>query len=956
MIDPPTLLANPLCIQNVMISDLQKRITGDLVLVDANNSFAFLMEAFSRIVADATNANDRKLNALYAARANTTEDLYNHLSDFDYVGFFSNPASLNLTLMLNKDYLIQNAVAVPGTNYQMVVIPADTIFTVGRFTLGLYYPIQIIINSAVGTISAQWDASIPNPLYSLSTNTIPIANNHFEGVDLVEIQFTCWQFNKVVTTESINPDIGYTKNYSYDNLFYAVRVFDTSSDTPKELSQTLSESIYDIDVPTVYLQVFPETNSINLSIPQIYFTSGLIGRQLKIEIYSTLGSLNASLVNVQLSEVVANFAMSSPNTDMTYTDILRTIQTIIIAPAETNIIGGSNSLTFEQIKNATIYRDNSAKTPTTRMDLEQFFTKNGFDYMLKIDNLTDRRYYAYTKVLDGVNEIGTSYGPVTLNFNQGTPSRNVLYQNNGSIVILPTAIYNYVTDTKSLALLTDAQADQLTGASGENLVNMLNSNGYFVTPHHIVVTTLDDYPDCEIFDLMTTTAQNTTFIDENPYLSAQLSLITIGIQHLNNGSGGYVVRAGFQRSDDLASADGATDLMTFLTVLTHEGFKIGLAGKYVGTVNGLDVYDFTITTSYKITDTTISVTNMTVLNASPLEYFMNLTGTMYISTFVRSSLYPTVGQDLNIIPYLMNNDGTWLGISLQSFTYTLGSNISDVIDPNLITNWTNQTYQTYPVAVPQTYQHDVYQTNANGTIVYTVGANGSIITTKLHSAGDPVLDGTGNPVIRHSVGDIVLDASGNPIPIAPSVLDFTIFLSVYDYGRLVINPNFMRNIAADLSAYFATIRTMNQSVLEKTEIYFNPIVTTGIGTYKINNTTTIKSALGLSFVFNCYVSQATLDDPTTISSLTSQIIAITASHLSDEVISMTVIAADIKNQLSSYINSFDIVSLNGSSTIQTLMNVTVDSAPIIGMTMTVGSDGVLTYMPEIDINYMALDL
>ena len=270
MINPSTLLTNPLCIQNVMISDLQSRVTGGLVLVDANNSFAFMLETFSRIVADATNATDTKMNALYPARANTTEDLYNHLSDFDYVGFFSNPASLNMTMMFNKDYLIQNAVAVPGTNYQMVVIPGDTIFTVGRFTLGLYYPIQIIINSAVGTISAAWDATVPNPLYSLATNTIPIANNSFEGVDLIEIQFTCWQFNKTVTVESINPDIGYTKNYAYDNLFYAVRVFDTSTGKSVELAQTLSESVYDIAIPTVYLQVFPETNNINLSIPQIY--------------------------------------------------------------------------------------------------------------------------------------------------------------------------------------------------------------------------------------------------------------------------------------------------------------------------------------------------------------------------------------------------------------------------------------------------------------------------------------------------------------------------------------------------------------------------------------------------------------------------------------------------------------------------------------------------------------
>ena len=174
MLDSPELLNNPLCIQSAILNDYSAKLNGEVTVVDANNSFGFLIEGFSRIVSEATNAMDAKFSGLYPIRADTTKDLYNHLSDFDYVGFFSYPAPLKLVMMLHRDYLVKNAVKMPGSNYQLVVIPADTIFTVGRFKLGLYYPIHIKINSLIDTISASYDTTEANPLKTLATNSIQV--------------------------------------------------------------------------------------------------------------------------------------------------------------------------------------------------------------------------------------------------------------------------------------------------------------------------------------------------------------------------------------------------------------------------------------------------------------------------------------------------------------------------------------------------------------------------------------------------------------------------------------------------------------------------------------------------------------------------------------------------------------------------------------------------------------
>lgn len=955
MIQVNDVLNNPLGIQRAVLSEYEAKLDGQYSVVDANNSFTFLLEAFSRITSDATNAIDTKLNGLYPIRANTTKELFNHLSDFDYVGFFSYPAALKLSMMLHRDFLVKHAVQVPGTNYQLVVIPSDTIFNIGRFSFGLYYPIHIKINTLIETISASYDTTEFNPLKSLATNTLEVRPNTFEGIDLVTVEFETYQFDKRVYIESINPSIGFMKKYQYDDRFYAIRVYDITDGQKKEVAYTLSDSVYDVNRPTVNLKVYPETNEIGISVPQIYFTKGILGSKIQLEVYTTLGSLDVSLTNLKISDITANFAMNSPNTDLQYTDILKKIPTIIISPVATRIVGGSNSYTFTQMKDFTIYHNNALSVPITRMDLDRFFSKNGFVYMAKIDNLTDRRYYAYKKLYLENQELGVTEGGLTILFQEETSNNGVLYQNNDTIVILPTVIYKYLPSISKFEILDDTAADIVRNATGKQLAIILNNNDYFCNPHHIVITTLDRYPACELYDLFTTEVTNITFIEENIYLSAQLSLITIAIRHLDNGSGGYVLRAGMMRSEDLIDVP-TNELNCYLTVTSKDGYRIGVRGEYVGKFNGIDVFDFHLVANYKIKGNRISVTNFRAKDRPILEYEIFLSGTMHIATFVKKERFPNVSQNTDILMYLTDDDDSWLSVSHQSFEYRLGSNLSDIIDSNLLTNWTKIEYESHIVDMPLTYEHDVYERNDDGTLKYTLDpVSMELSLNKLHSIGDIVYD-SGEIVYKYREGDLIIDAGGSPIQKRSRIKDFTIDLSTFAYSHRVVSDDFFIKVSADLFSYYETIREMNLSVLENTDIYFKPIVTTSKGRYRINNSTTIESYLELSFEFNCFVAQTVLDDATMLEAITERIIKVIMSHLSDTILSLTDIAASIRKDLGGYINSIDAVSLNGDQYIQTLMNVEIDKSPKLGTTIIIGRDGRLTYSPNIVINYKALDL
>lgn len=953
--DVSTALNNPLEIQRIVLDEYISRIDEqDVEIADANNAFSFLLETTSQIVAQATNVIDNKLSALYPIRASTTENLYNHISDYEYVGFFSYPAPLKLTMMLHRDYLVKNAVAVAGTNYKLVIIPADTIFTIGRFQLGLYYPIHIKINTLINTISVSYDTTDENPLKSLATNTIEVKADNFNGINLISFEFDTYQFNKVTYTESINPKIGFIKKYQYNNKFYAIRVFDISSGSKVELNYTLSDAIYDTSKATVILKILPEENAITVNLPQIYLTNGKVGTKLQLEIYDTLGAIDASIVNVNLEDITANFAMNNPNTDLTYTNILRTIPTIIIQPSNTRITGGSNNMSFDEIKDYTIYHNNELSVPITRMDLNKFFSKNGFSYMAKLDNLTDRRYYAYRKMYNGDEVLGVTNSTLTIPFDEDTPNTSILYQNNESIVILPTTIYNYNSNTNKFLVLSDTEANVIRNSNNTDLANILNNGNHFGNPHHIVITTADRYPSCSFYDLFTTKATNVTFLEENVYLSAQLSLVSVVIRHLNNGAGGYVIRVGMQRSEDIQDTEYSL-LKCCLTATSKEGYRVGLVGTYINTYNGIDVFDFTLTTNYKISKDRITLTNMkTSDDAFPDEYEIDLSGIMHIATFVKKSLFPSITQNEDILSYSTDDDGSWLAVSLQKFEYSLGNNLDDVIDANLLTTWTPVEFRKYEVDVPLLYDHDVYETNEDGTLKYTIVGD-EITLNKIHSIGD-VVYADGEIVYQHRIGDTLFDASGNTVEVSSRMKEFTLTLNGYEYSHNSVITDFHKTLSATLSSYYDTIREMDDSVLENTNIFFSPLITTNAGYYKINNSTTITSSLELSFEFNCYVSQATLDDEVLLSSINEKINNIVISHLSDTIISLTVIAADVKNTLSAYVNSIDCLSLNGMNDVQTLMNINVDKSPKIGRKLVVGSDGRLVYEPLITINFKALDL
>lgn len=958
--DAQQFLNNPLSIQKTILEDYTSRVNSngeDMELVDANNTFAYLLETFSRVVGRATIAMDTKFNSLYSRRSSTTKELYQHMSDFDYVGFYSSPSSLKLSMMLHKDYLIDNAVEVPDTNYKLVTIPQDTIFTIGRFKLSLYYPIHIRINSIVGNVTAVYDTTKANPLYMLDNNGIPTRETNFGGIDLVAFDFDVFQFNKDIVTETINTDLGFNKRYKYENKFYAIRIYDVSGNEDVELAYTMSDSVYDISRPTAVLKVYPETNEIEVSVPQVYFSNGIVGNQIRLEIFDTQGALDVSIGNIELEDIVANFAFESPNTDMTYSNILKNIPTSIISPIDSRIVGGEDSYDFTQMKDAVVYHSGAETVPITTLKLERYFNSKGFKAHKKLDNLTDRRYHAYAKVkhTDDNKTLNVVNGRLTINSNEDSVNSMVRYLPNNSIVVLPTAIFKYQQSVSAFDIMSDDDRDALTSSSKSELADKLNTDMYLSNPYHLMIRTYDKYPTSSIYDLFDNSVDNIMFVEENIYLSAQLNLVSSTVKHLGDGSGGYTVRLGIQKSSEFDNIP-EDDIVIYLSVETINNTRVGLTGTYLGDFDGVAVYDFSLETDYAITDENISITNLVTSTGDIFDQTIGLKGDFYLATFVKKSHFTGINQNLNILARYMEDDGTYLSVSLQKVNYRLGTLLDDVLDSNLLTNWTGEQYATHPVDVPLLYEHDEYDTNPDGTLINS-GPIGTVVLNKLHSAGDPVLDvDTGDPIIKHTEGDTLLDAGGNPQVVASRVLDYTVELPCYDYRYHEVYPEFHAKLADNLKSYHSSVREIDQNILENTKCFFRPNTTVGKANFKLNNLVTVASDLNLSFAFNCYVTDVIFKDDDLLKLIKKKITDIVEDSLDDKVISLTGISGKIRMELSDYISSIDVVSMNGDPSIQTLVNTEIDKIPVLNSLIKVTDDDNFEFEPDIQIVFKQLDL
>lgn len=953
------VLANPLKIQGIILSEVISRIEGDVTVADPNSAFNTMLECTTSITSQFVNKMDRDLQAKYSRRAVTADDLYGHLSDYDYLNMVASPATSYLMLSFDARYLRENALAY-NTIYQKITIPQHTQFAFGAYTFGLYYPIDIRINSNTGNIIVAYDATVDNPLYTLSDNTLDYALSNDNGIEWLTIKFPVYQFARTMSIEDAQATLGFSKEFAYTDQFYACRVFHKVDGKWVDLNYTFSETIYSPSVPTAKIRILADTKKVRVSIPQVYFTNDQIGSSLKVEVYSTVGELDETISYSDRQSITITYPSESDEFPI-YSNILNNIPTISALVYESALTGGSDAVPFGTLKTLVSTGALYDRVPISPIELTAYMEKKGFTIQKYLDNITDRVYYGYRKLVGGnVGSVLSTTAASIIGTEDLSSFSSILPFSDALVTILPTTIYKYVYESNSATPLSDIERASLESMTGQTLADTLNNTVYVKSPFHVVVQTSERFPLAKTYNLNNPTISKIQFEKENTNMVAQAKVRNAICMHLNDGTGGYRIRLGVTKTS-LFAAVNESDVAVYVKFMTKTGSPVYKKAVYIGPANEastLHLYDVMIDTNYHITtDGYIESTNLMTKDGDTGLFDIGLTSSCKVYFCVTPSLFPDISQDYDIINEVPTEASTMLGVASQSFVLTLGTDLSDILSNNLTAKWNPEEYEVYTEAVYSTYDSDQYARDEDGKLIYEI-VDGELILTPIALAGDIIKDSNGSPIIRYSVGEYRRDENGKLIVSKDRYVTYHVDMLILDYrlyrSENAVDKAYIEELPSNIMSYLNTLKEASNNLIEQTNLYFRPTRTLGNGTYIANGGSMVTLPLALSFHIKYYVSSGSITNTSLISAIRNQTVSTIKTHIAKSTISMTAIAEDLKKAIGDNVISIDVLGIQGDTALQTLIVVDGDSSPVVDVNLAVQDDGSVALEHDINIEFVTV--
>lgn len=950
------LLTDPINIQKLVLDDVQSRLGGTYEIVDVNNTWAHLVEMTANLTAQMAYSTETAINATNALRAQTTEDLARNMSDYDYVNQYSTPAMTYVLLTLDKKYITDNALSY-NENYKKIIIPVDTTFTIGTLVFGIYYPIEIRINKTTGTPLVVFDASEENSLHSLKQNIIPFTEQEYMGMNLLVLKIPVYQFTKSYVEEDLIPLQGFANKYIFTDRFFATRMFTTVNGQKVELHQTLSPGSYDPYEPTARIRIEPETNTFYVNIPQIYFTSGLVGTKLSMEVYTSKGALDIDISGIPAESILCNFNLNKNSS--VYSKILSMIPTVLVAAANPTVVGGSNGYNFEELRKRVINNAFHTSVLVTPMDMEKYFDDAGFRIVRYMDNLTNLIYFGYRVLTDKFSSVIPSMtGAIDFKESVVDTVSTILKNVDSTFTILPKTLYKYNESAKTCVPVTDTDLTLLSNLSKPDLINEFNTNIYTKSPFHMRLIPDGRYSKVGSYNLMSPSVEDLMFSNENPNITAQMIATAGAIHHLNDGTGGYQLQFMINKSSDLLEIP-EDDLFIYLYTEAVDGMLVGTRLTFKEKLGSEFIYETILETDYCISrDHDLNMTSLHD-DSSTWDHFVNLKSTYNLVFMVNRNYFPSSISENSL--YLGVNNvlrNTHLVVLRQTCTINLGYSLEDVVYNDINLSWTGRQYVTHPVDVPMTYPYDVYPTNPDGTPSIEIDPEScQVILNPIHQKGDIVLDDFNQPVLMYRKGDIRYNDDGQPILLHDRVqvyyintlmLDAKIYLSEHPK-----HVTYRDSLPVLLESYFSTLRSAADLLLERDLLYFRPIRTLGSSQFNVGDGIVLTMSLNMSISLKCYVGSDVVADTQLKETITESIINLIEPAIQERQISLTDLASLIKDKID-YIEFVDVLGINNDTSLQTLTIVDEGVQPSVAQELYLTKDNILSIRKSIDVDFVSI--
>lgn len=920
---------NPALIQRDVYDHLTVVTGGGVEIVDPTNPFVFATEAAVVLAAGAMAQAEALTRQQYPLVAQTRADLYRHMTDKDYIGRFAVPSRASFGLAFAKDELLNKLVLDPDTKMKKMVIPRNTEFTVSDYTFSLQYPIEIRQLSH-GGIQVVYDADVVSPLQTLETNVINFEYRDNAGVTWLFFTVPAYQFKIQTLTNNISPAEAFELTIPITDQFYYARAYSQNADGSwTEIKTTHSDQIYDPIDPTAVLRV--EDGSLKVTIPQIYTSAQLLNSKLRVDMYETKGLLEIDLGSYPTQAFQATWLAIDKADETIFTAPLKTIKTFMMF-SESRTSGGADEMSFEALRLQVIKNNVGGQvTPITNVQIESMLQRQGYDLVKNIDHITNRVMLATRPMPTPSNEKLITAAAASIETLSITAKEAVLQptviDNGTSITLTPNTLYQNVKGVMKLALYETVV--ELLQLPPDTRALVVSGGNYYYTPFHYVLDMSDNQFSARAYYLDDPKAVTKVFKSENDTTLLQVTTDTYAVQRTASG---YKLRIVTKSGDTFkALADDQVFVQLAFTP-PNEKDKAYLNGVLVGRTEDTNerVYDFDLSTNFDVdSNDALQLTQFMMYSVSERLTGAPLTcdfQVLYSTTLPMDVQWEAADVDKQLGRFLLPTG--IVGITHEAIRIEFGQSLKSL--------WTRArsvisevTYKTWPTDVPLTYEKDIYEVFDAGTGSTVKIENGEVVMNKLHTKGDPVLDGSGNPVYKYRKGDVMRDGSGNPIPSEERDMlrqvDIMLVEGVYWFATDATAIAYRTELVnAVVSWVVENIGELNKEVLEKTKIYFYPKTTQGLVEVMFGDGLITTISAGQAMKLDLYVNKDVDQNDDLKRQLIRTSITVISTMLGQSTVSISAILSALRTRYGEDVIDVGLSGLGGAANLP-LITVTDDA-------------------------------
>lgn len=950
---------NPAAIKKVIYDTIESMSANEINVVDPTTPFNMLMESACVLTTAFMQEHEAALRKQYPSMAQTVEDLYLHMSDKDYIDRFASPAKTKFNLLIDVKELEKKLVLNPATGIRQVTIPKNSEFNIEDTVFSLQYPIDIkqLVHKGY---QITYDTSEVSPLQRLETNVVPWSKRVFtvNNQEMLHLEFDVYQFDIASYKGDLLTSTGYKKRHKFADQFYFARVYfknNATLDQWQEILTTHSDQVYDPQTPTAALKVIG--SELEVTIPQVYLTTGLISGSLRVDIYQTKGALTLLLENYKPSAFSANFILIDKSKTTAEVAAFQSMGSVF-AYANQTVHGGKNAISFAQLRQRVLSNAIGQKQlPITNVQVNTALENIGFDIVKNVDVITNRQFLATRDLPEPFDDklitaASASIETFITSIDQ-LRTHSQVKDNGERVTIVPEMLFENVNGI--IKSVTESEAFNLAAGPKDDLIVAVSQRNFLYTPFHYVLDTTNNNFELRPYYLNGPRTEPIGFVSQNDLTGLQ---VNTGDHQLVKTATGYKLYIETVSNQDFKDLDDQTVFVQLAFTPYNESSKAYLNGTLISnTETDERLFEFDITSEFDIdSNNNIFLTSFDILTSGSFKLPCPLQGEfeIYYSTSApMPGNWAARTEDAELGRFLLPPSSSF--ITKEQITLTFGK-VLDNLWASARTIPSASPYMTYSSNVYALYEEDVYERDEEGRI-FTLDNSGNITYNQLHSKGDVVLNANNEPVIKHKAGDVIFDQYGMPLPIGQNTLvrqmDMMFIQGCYYFSTDTVAVTY-RDTITDIVVNWITedLKDIGLQLLEQTQIYYYPKMSIGNIKAITNSGSVVSLRADQEMNVRLYVPEMTYNNSSLRERLSQQTIKQIDKHFRNSTISVSTLTSELKELYQNDVIAFNVKGFGVDNDIQVLSTLNDSDHFSIKKTLRKQPDGKLIVTEAVTVDFL----